>query len=148
MSFSTLKVLNYKIHKPVPAGAIYVGRANKYGCSGVFGNNHTPGPCRSCSDKFRIKVEHTGEACLAIYRSEILRRIVNEKGFAKGFLTLRGKQLVCGCVKKDGTGPCHAWILVEIRDALPEGATEADLIAFAVSEIERPAAEPAEVDHG
>lgn len=143
----TTRVLNYKRHKPLPAGSVYVGRANRYGCAGVYGNVHTPGPkpCDYCSAKFRIKVTHEGLEALEIYDRELLTKIADEKGFAVGFVTLVDKTLVCGCVEEPWESsmgfavgkPCHAKIIAGHLAALPPRATPADAVAYARAELAR-----------
>lgn len=144
-------VLNYRHYRgrSLPASAIYVGRANKHGCAGTYGNVHTRGPCEFCSKKYRIKVEHPGTEALTVFESEFLTKIIDESGFVVGFLSLRDKPLVCGCVRPDGSGECHAKIIAKHLDALPAGAGPSVAIEYAKQERARLAASAMEAaDHG
>lgn len=137
-------------HRPKPAYDVYVGREGK-GQSGYFGNPHSSahvGPCRHCFAKFRIKVKHEGDEALEKFELAALTRITEDLEFASGVLKLRDRVLACFCVKRDGTGKCHALFYARWLDGLKPGALVEDLVAFARMEFARLAAEEVEAADG
>jgi len=127
-------------HRPAPKYDIYVGRQGR-GQSGYFGNPHQIGECRSCVAKFKVKTEHTPDECLALYEAYFFERVANDGEFRTGLMKLRGKVLACFCVKRDGTGRCHALVIARFLDSLPLVATEEEVIEAARKELARLAAE-------
>ena len=129
-------------HRPKPAFDIYVGREGR-GQTGYFGNPHTlgiVGRCGTCFRKYGLTKKHPPEEVLTLFEQETLQRIIDDAEFAEGLLKLRGKVLACFCVKRDGTGTCHALYYARWLDSLPDGATVERLVAYARAELARLAA--------
>ncbi len=115
------KVVNIR-HEPYasdPSLYVYVGRAGK-GQDGYFGNPHTLGkPCRECGGKVHGRAE-----CLALFSRYFRERVENDGEFYSRVVALAGKTLGCFCVKKDGSGDCHAKIIADFVAWQPEGAKD------------------------
>ena len=108
---SRLLVVNVR-HEPYksdPSLYVYVGRAGK-GQDGTFGN-----PFRK---------EDYPKTCLKLYRDYLRKRCLEDGWFYMAVMKLgeQDKPLGCFCVKKDGSGECHAKILA---DFVEKGGLEA-----------------------
>lgn len=146
----SLRVLNYKIHKPLPPRSIYVGRANRFGCAGTFGNKHTPGRCEHCTTKLGVKTSHTKAECLRLFSSEFFFEVETNAEYRSLVVgLLKFDFLVCGCVDKDGNGPCHARIEADFLNSLALPAEEHEVIEAARAARLALAADAVEAnDHG
>lgn len=93
---------------------IYCGRAGR-GHDGFYGNPVRIGyPCPVCSE-----THSTAGATLPCYRTDLARRIATEEGFIDRMMKeLPGKRLGCFCVRKDGSGECHAVFLAAFVNSL------------------------------
>ncbi len=141
----TTTVINLN-HRPKPAFDIYVGRPGK-GQTGFFGNPHALGTVRVCPECFRrfgLTKKHPPEECIRTFETEACQRIIDDAEFRQGVMKLRDKVLACFCVKRDGTGECHAKLYVRLLDGLPAISTEWDLLGAARNELARLAALAAE----
>lgn len=134
----TTSVVNIN-HRPQPKCDIYVGRAGR-GQSGYFGNIHSIGDCPGCFKKFRVKTAHEPDECMALYEAYFFDRVATDGEFRFGLMKLRDRVLGCFCVKRDGTGRCHALVIARFLDSLPVVATEEEVIAAARAELAKLAA--------
>ena len=141
------RVVNIR-HEPYqsdPSLYVYVGRAG-HGKDGTFGNPHPLGvhsQCMECFIEDFPPVFHDGPGCLAAFRSYFLERVKKDTAFRARVLALRGRALGCFCVRKDGSGECHAKIIAEWVDL------ETDLDEWArVNEKIRSAPPAKPLEHG
>lgn len=96
----SLRVVNIR-HKPWcedPTSYVYCGRPGK-GLSGQFGNPYSR--------------EAYGDECLELFRDYLRHRAHNDGPFYHALMKLaeQDKPLGCFCVRKDGSGKCHAKII-------------------------------------
>lgn len=137
-------------HRPTPKYDIYVGREGR-GQSGYFANRHTLGSVRTCPECFRnfgLRTRHDPEECMQLFETETLQRIIDDSEFRAGVLRLRDKVLACFCVKRGGSGPCHAKLYVRLLDGLPAISSDWDLVSAARVELARLAAQAVEASDG
>jgi hypothetical protein len=93
------RVLNIMTTKGVPAGAVYIGRANR-----SFG-----GLRRSqWHNRFRTPEEGPREAVIAKFRE----RLLSDAGLMADLHELRNRDLVCWCAPL----PCHGDVLLELAN--------------------------------
>jgi hypothetical protein len=92
------RVLNYKTTKGVPAGAVYIGRANpRYGL-----------PASKWANPFKEKRDGTRDEVIAKYRE----RLLGNAQMMADLHELRGRDLVCWCAPL----PCHGDVLLELAN--------------------------------
>lgn len=95
---------------------VYVGRSGR-GYQSQFGNPHSSAkPCPICSEPGK-ETWHTKAESLGEFRVYFIERIASDVEFRNAVLALRGKVLGCFCVRRDGTGHCHALIIAEWIDS-------------------------------
>lgn len=95
-----------------PPGSFYVGRSGSFARK-VFAEYPELGDLTALGNPFRVE-EH-GAAALDLYRRGLwndIQRRVPATVAALGRIN-PGSSLVCSCVRKDGSGECHAKVIVK-----------------------------------
>lgn len=90
---------------------VYCGRIRK-GESGYFGNPHVIGYCSICEKT------HDRKDCIAAYKIDFDKRILDDLDFKNKILELKDKTLGCFCVDENGNGECHVNIIKEYLDKI------------------------------
>jgi hypothetical protein len=94
-----------------PPGSFYVGRPGSFARK-VFAEHPELGDLTALGNPFRV--EEYGEASLGLYRRYLFAAM---RGGGKVMDTLSeigpDSSLVCSCVRKDGSGECHAKVIVK-----------------------------------
>lgn len=113
------RVVNLK-HKGVALGSyVYVGRKG-HGQDGYYGNDHVAayiGDCLACWSEGCPRIYHYGDDALKFYALDLEARWKADPEFRRRAIAeLPGRDLGCFCVRKDGSGECHAKILAAFVD--------------------------------
>jgi hypothetical protein len=93
-----------------PPGSFYVGRSGSFARK-VFAEHPELGDLTALGNPFRVE-EH-GEGALDLYRRWLSDAIRLRWGLTALSRICPDSSLVCSCVRKDGSGECHAKVIVK-----------------------------------
>lgn len=111
---------------------IYIGRGNRYGQKGLYGNPY-------------YRNDQNREAAIAKYEPYIKDKLMQNTAFMLTFLTLKDKVLGCYCKPKH----CHGEVLISILNFLfSHFDSEIETLAIKASNNESLTKEEAHTLHG